>query len=139
MIETPQGPADVSERIVGNFEITLNLSDKRGIRVTGYIYDKDDSKRLNARIDWLQDTLDRQFIRADGVNTRAQITYEKINIDAQQNAAEGLINKRNGGKKLSSQEQLMLNNLEPNVHAAKQRIESLDAAIQAAEKTLAMT
>jgi len=139
MIETPQGPADVSERIVGNFEITLNLSDKRGIRVTGYIYDKDDSKRLNARIDWLHDTLDRQFIRADVVNKRAQITYEKINIDAQQNAAEGLINKRNGGKKLSSQEQLMLNNLEPNVHAAKQRIESLDAAIQAAEKTLAMT
>jgi hypothetical protein len=139
MTEKPQGPADETQRIVGSFDITLNLSDKRGIKVTGYIYDKDDAKALNERLDWFQDALDRQGVRTDIVNKRAQIAYHRVNIEAMSNAAEGLLNLKNAGRKLSSQQQQQLNAYEPNVAAAKMQIESLEAAIIKGEEMLATT
>lgn len=138
MSEEPQGPANV-ERIVGNFEVTLNLSDKRGIKMIGYVYLTDDAKALNQRIDWYMDTLDRQAIRADMVTKEAQIAMHRINVEAMIDDYDSIMTKQKAGKALTSQEKLKLRVHSDQLAQAKKYVESLDAAIRAGKEKLATT
>jgi hypothetical protein len=123
--------------VAGTFDITLNLSDRRGIKMTGYVYSDDTPKEINGRVDQFQDVLDRQAIRSDIVNKEAQVVGHIQNLEAFKQSYEELSTKQTAGGKLTSQEKLGMANFEPGVKRAKEAIESLRAAIKAAHDKLA--
>jgi len=127
-----------SPRVVaGTFDITLNLSDHRGIKMTGYVYSDDTPREINQRVDQFQDVLDRQSIRADVIKKEAEIAGHLINLENFKQAYGELKAKQDAGAKLTSQEKLGLQNFDPGVKRAMESIESLRAAIKAARAKLA--
>ena len=123
--------------VAGTFDITLNLTDRRGIKMTGYVYSDDTPTSINQRLDQFQDALDRQAIRSDIVNKEAQLAGHIQNLEAFKRSYDELLSKRDAGGKLTSQEKNGLANFEPGVKHAKEAIESLRAAIKAAHDKLA--
>jgi len=136
---TEQAAGTGERKIVGNFDITLNLTQTRGIKMTGYVYSDDTPKELNERIDMYQDTLDRQAVRVDIVSKEAQIAMHRINVEAIQENYDGLMRKRNSPKTLTSQERLTIANHAATLASAAKMIESLEAAIKAGKTKLAET
>lgn len=144
MNETPEGTRDEDEAtkkrtISGSFDITLNLTQSRGIKMSGYVYSDDTQKQINARIDVYQDALDRQAIRVDIQSKESQIAMHRINVDTIGEMSDALIAKKSSGKKLTSTETMNLGNMPAQLASAKQQIESLEAAIAAGRAKLAAT
>jgi hypothetical protein len=126
------------QRIVGNVDITNNLTDKRGIKISFYIVEgEEDRAGMNRLIDMAMDVCDRQVVRADIINKRAERAMFAANLNLINQNYERLINKRSGAKKLTSQEMLQISKYDADVQMCKNGIESADAAISAAEKKLA--
>ena len=123
--------------VVGNFEIQLQLTKERTIKVAGYVYSDDKPHDVSSRFDSFQDQLDRQMIRCDIVTKRAQIASQLINIDQIKWLHKEILALREGGKKLTSTQLQQLQNAEPSLARAKEIIDSLNAAIAEAEKKLA--
>lgn len=121
--------------VVGNFEFTAVLTDKRQLRMTGYVYSDDDASVLDRRLDSFQDSIDRQMIRADIVNKEA----EKARIDASLEALiqhnEELLSLSKAGKLASAQKQ-QLAQFESSVRFHTKQKESLSAAIAEGRKKL---
>jgi hypothetical protein len=128
--------AEGTRHIVGNFEVTLNLTDKRGIKMLGYVYDDDTPKEINDRVDLYQDVLDRQFIRSDIINKSAQIQQYEASINAIQENYNSLVTKQ-ADHKLTSQDKLSLGKSESDIRQCRKMIESLSAAIAEGRKLLA--
>lgn len=137
--QLPREPVPAAEprQACGQFTVTLNLTQQRGISMVGNVYSDDTPAAINARIDVYQSALDRQFVRADIVSKRAQIAGHTQNLRNLREAYEALVMKQKGAKKLTSQEQQHLANYEPTVKAASEAIDSLRAAIAEAERQLA--
>jgi uncharacterized lipoprotein NlpE involved in copper resistance len=125
-----------SRQLAGSFDLTLNLSDRRGIKMAAYMYSDDTPAEINKRIDQMQDVLDRQAIRADLVNKRAQIDGMHAHLVNLKNAYEGLADKKRAGKKLNSSEIMAMSNHGRQTKEAVDNIASLEAAIAAGEKKL---
>jgi flagellar hook protein FlgE len=134
-MEKPEGESG-KRTLAGNFECTLNLTDKRGIRMTGYMYSDDNEKVINARVDLAMRVLDRQGIRADLITKRAQIEAHTENLKRHRDHYQALVEKK-ATAKLTSAETKQLVDYEPQVRAAMNLIDSLQAAIDAGEKKLA--
>lgn len=132
MSENAQGPL-----ATGNFEITVALSQQRQMKMAGYTYEGEPAGSLNKRIDAMQDAMDRQLIRVDLVNKRAQIEGHILNLENMKQHYQGLVEKQQKAKKISSQEKNALDNYEPTVRQAQAMILSLRAAIEEGEKKLA--
>ena len=132
-----EGAAPEPRQVTGQFTVTLNLTQQRGITMVGYVYSDDDVAAVNARVDQYQAVLDRQFVRADIINKRAQIANHTLNLAQFKQAYDALLAKRNAGRKLTSQELQGLANYEPGVKAASEAIDSLRAAIAEAQRQLA--
>ena len=126
---------DAGAAIVGNFELTAVLTDKRQLRMTGYVYSDDDNDRVNARIDSYMDVLDRQFVRADLIVKEAEITSLDANLAALVQHNEALINLQKTGK-LTSQQKQQMTQFESSVRFHQQQKESKLAAIAAGKKKL---
>lgn len=123
--------------IVGNFEVTMNLTDKRGVKLLGYITAADDAKSINRKLDLYQDALDRQFVRADLVTKRAEIKRWEATIDSLSDQYDAMTTKQQGGIKISSQEKQQMGKHETDLRLCRKNIESLEAAIAEANKQLA--
>ena len=121
-----------SRQLAGSFDLTLNLSDRRGIKMAAYMYSDDTPAEINKRIDQMQDVLDR----ADLVNKRAQIDGMHAHLVNLKNAYEGLADKKRAGKKLNSSEIMAMSNHGRQTKEAVDNIASLEAAIAAGEKKL---
>lgn len=127
------------ERVVtGNFEVHIALTAQRVVKITGVIYNDDTARDISERVDMAQDELDRQFIRGDLINKRAQIGQAEESIKRMREHCDGLLQKKNGGR-LSSQEKLLLDNFDKTQKAELDKLEGLHAAIIAGEKKLALT
>lgn len=135
-MEKPEGESG-NRTLAGNFECTLNLTDKRGIRVTGYIYSDDTAQQVNARVDAMMDVLDRQAIRADIVTKRAQIEGLTQNLQQHRDHYVALVEKKNTVKSLTSAEKKQIEDYDPQVKKAMEMIASFQSAIDAGEKKLA--
>ena len=140
-MEKPEGESG-NRTLAGNFECTLNLTDKRGIRITGYIYSDDMPKQINARVDAAMDVLDRQGIRADLVTKRAQIEGLTQSLEQHRDHYMALLDKKskhkgNGGAYLTSAEKKQIEDYDPQVKKVKEMIASYQSAIDAGEKKLA--
>lgn len=130
--------AEREREATGQFTVTLNLTQQRGISMVGYVYSDDSPADVNKRIDSYQDALDRQFVRADIVTKKAQVTGHIQNLKNLNQAYDALVAKKNreGGKKLTSQELNHIEGYDASVKAATAMIESLRAAIAEAEAQL---
>lgn len=122
--------------IIGNFEVSHQLTQQRTMRVTGYIYNKDTPEAINARIDIMQDAMDRQFIRCDVVNKEAQEKATMAALENHRQVIDDLIKKRDEGKKLSSQEKQTIDRWDDNLRNGKAQMASLRSAIAEGRKKL---
>ena len=135
----PSADQPVSEprTIAGTCDISLNLSDRRGIKITFPVYSDDSKPDLNKRMDEYQDVLDRQMIRSDILNKEAQITSHTANLKSMKQAYEGLLSQTQKGKKLNSQQKLAMDNYGLQELQAIETIDSLRAAIDEGKRKLA--
>lgn len=136
---------DPGERVVtGTFQAEIQLTQQRRLVITGHLYSDDTLVEMNARIDMAQDALDRQYVRCDLVNKRAQRENLLGHIKQQLEQLEELkakqlaTNGTNGGQrvKLTSQQQQILKQGDEAVRGAKKNIEMFDGLIAEAEKKL---
>lgn len=128
--------SDKERTLSGNFEITANLTDKRQVRMTGYVYSDDTPDELNTRLDWFQTTIDRQGIRYDLINKEAQIAAAEASMEAMREGYEELIALKAKGRKLTSQQMVGVDQYEPRLRATKEGIAGLRAAVAEGRKKL---
>lgn len=131
------GGSKVERSLAGTFDVTVNLTDRRGIKINGYIYSDDTPADINRRIDQAQDALDRQAIRTDLVNKEAQIAGHVANLENMAESYDALVALQKDGTKLTSQQKLYLLNHAQSVQKAKEQIASLESAIAAGKRKLA--
>lgn len=138
---------DPNARFVkGTFQCDMQVTQQRRLVITGHIYDDDTPEMINKALDVAQDALDRQFVRCDILNKRAQIKAQLAGIEQfrdqladLQAIAEGKgtgLSSTNPNKrpKLSSQQQLAMQNGQATIDKAQKNIAVLEADIAAAEK-----
>jgi len=123
--------------IAGTFELALNLTDKRQIKMLGYVYSDDTAAEINKRVDEFQDVLDRQGVRCDIVNKEAQVAAMTQNLRNLRDAYDELAERKRSGKTLTSQQKNNMDNYERSTKQSKEMIESLTAAITEGKKKLA--
>lgn len=127
---------DSQRTLSGNFEVALNLTTARQIRMTGYVYSDDTAKDINERIDRFQDALDRQVVRYDIVMKEAEIATAEASIEQLADHHAELMSLEKGTKKLTSQQRMQLTQYEASVRRWKNQKESAEAAIEAARHKL---
>ena len=130
------GP-DYQRTIAGSFQITAVITDKRQIVFSGHVYSDDAPGEINKRVDHAQDVIDRQSIRYDIVNKRAQIASHHSSLLHLKTRQDEFIAMQQKGKKLASTQQDALTKYDADVRRVRVEIESLEAAIAEAEKKLA--
>jgi len=123
--------------ISGTCDITVNLSDRRGVKMTFYLYSDDTKEEVNKRMDEAQDVLDRQLIRIDLVNKEAQIASHTENLKALKKGYEGLVSEQQKGRKMTSQQKLQMENFGLQELQIVDTIASLRAAIDEGKRKLA--
>jgi hypothetical protein len=119
----------------GSFVLGLTLTDKRTIQMTGYVYSDDTPDQLNRRLDWFQDTMSRQLVRADITAKEAEIAKSDAAIVELAEHFDMLQQKKKKGS-LSSQEKSNLDQYEASVRHWERTKESAAAAILAAKLKL---
>lgn len=125
----------------GSFELTAVLTDKRQLRISGYVYSDDvfgggGIHDLNLRVDMYQNVLERQLVRCDLTMKEAAIAQNDQQMLDLLTHFEGLAEKKKSGKKMTSQELEQLNKFDANVRFLKKNKESLAAAIAEGRKKL---
>jgi phage-related protein len=128
--------AQVPRTVTGNFEVAMALSQQRTIKMTGCTYSDDDVATVNARVDIVQDVLDRQFVRADITNKEAQIAAMEQNLENLDDSVQGLVKLRETGKSLNSQQKLQVQNYDASRGQQMKTIASLRAAIVAGRQKI---
>ncbi len=120
--------------------MSLQMTDKRVLKISCYIYAGEDSDELSKRLDALQDVLDRQAVRCDVVNKEAQIDAVMAGMLQYREHVAQLVEKKHeaekGGKKLSSQERLQVDKLDADLRNFNAQIESLQAAVKKGKQRL---
>jgi F0F1-type ATP synthase epsilon subunit len=152
-MERPAGVAETSvpeegaDFVAGNFQCQAQLSGNRTIVMTGYVYHKDDAAKISARVDLVQDELDRQILRCDIQNKElqrkammegvVQVRDQLADFQArQEGAGTGLSKDEPRRQKLSSQEKLALQNGDAQVKKMLENVASLDKAILEGKRKL---
>lgn len=121
--------------VVGNFEITVNLTDKRQLRMTGYVYSDDNTPLVNARIDSYMDVIDRQMVRADIITKEAEIATSEASLEAITAHNEELLNLQKVGK-LTSQQKQQFAQFESSMRFHVKMRDSAKAALAEARRKL---
>ena len=129
--------SDAQRTLSGNREITLNLTQARGIKVTGYIYSDDTPDEINKRIDTFQRCLDRQAVAVDIVTKEAQIEAHQAGLENGAQHYQNLISEKQAKGKLNSQQKAQLERYDADVRGVQLQISSLQSAIARAKAKLA--
>jgi hypothetical protein len=127
---------DSGRAISGQFELSSPLSTARTFRITGYLFTDDTLEDILKRVAVAQEVVDVQQIRMDIIAKEAEMAQTMAVIAGHQEQAAKMMEKRNKGKKLTSQEQLVITNLDATLTGGQQRLESLQAAVKAAKAKL---
>ena len=120
--------------IVGNYEVAMQLTQQRTIKVSGYIYADESNEDVNARLDAAQDALDRQYIRADIVSKEAQIEAAMQSLVVHRQHFESVVEKKTAREKgervhLTTNDKQLIEKYDQDVKAVNAQIASLQAAI----------
>jgi hypothetical protein len=121
--------------VAGNFEVTVVLTDKRQLRLTGYRYSDDTQEDFQHRVNDYMDIADLQSVRADIANKEAEFASALASIEALFQHHETLIEKQKTGK-LTSQEKQQFSQYEQSARLWVNKKDSLEAAIKAGKKRL---
>ena len=119
----------------GSFEVTIVLTDKRQVKMTGYVFAEDSQHDINDRLDWYMDVLDRQLVRADITNKEAQLETQDALLDQHKARFEAFSDLQKQGK-LTPQQKNELKTFDTNVNFIHKQKESLRAAIAEGRKKL---
>lgn len=120
----------------GSFQITIVLTDKRQINMTGYVYSDDTQHDIDKRLDSYMDVLDRQLVRADVTNKEAQLAQQDTILEQHAARFQAFAELKQSGQKLSIQQKNELTQYDTNVQFVKRQKESLRAAIAEGKKRL---
>ncbi len=133
--EKPVGPL-----IVGNFEIAMQLSQNRTIKISGYVYNNEDNVAVDKRMDGAMDALDRQFIRVDLTNKEARIAMLTEAIENTGKEFQALVDLKRQlaekGKSLPSTQKQKIEQHDLTVRGFNAEIESLKAAVKAGRQKI---
>jgi hypothetical protein len=139
MNETPEGESGTKGRhIVGNIDVTHNLTKDRGLRITRAVYSDDDLVLINERVDDMQSVLDRQFIKADVRAKEIELDHWAAQLQIAADGMEALAtkvelhNKDPKANKLSSVDRTKIEKYDSDVRAINKHIERLKGMIEAA-------
>jgi hypothetical protein len=119
-----------------NVELIAILTDKRQIRITGYIYSGETPEQYNKRIDEFQEAIDRQAIRADVMTKEAQLANTDAQLDELAAHYESLVRLTQTGRKLTSQQKDHVDKYDSSVNFIKRQKETLRAAIEQGRRKL---
>jgi len=120
----------------GSFQVTITLTDKRQITMSGCVYSDDNKHDIDERIDAYMDVLDRQLVRADVTNKEAQLAQQDTILEQHAARFAAFAELKNTGQKLSIQQKNELSQYDTNVQFVKRQKESLRAAIAEGKKRL---
>lgn len=122
--------------ITGNFNLTAQLasSSGRSIAVAGYIYDGESRESLEARIDLLQEVIERQRTRSEIPELEAKREQMIKGMKQAREVLADLEAKQNGGQSLSSQERMNIKNMRVNIAKVNEEIERGAEAIAEAKQ-----
>lgn len=127
--EKPVGPL-----IVGNYEVAMQLTQNRTIKITGYIYNNENNAAVDARIDGAMDALDRQFVRADIISKEAHVAALMQGIEDTTREFKSIVDMKEElaktGKPLPSTQKQKIAQHDHTVRGLKAQVESLQAAIK---------
>lgn len=135
----------------GNFQITLQLTQRRSIVMSGYVYHGETADELNARLDAMQASIDRQETRCGLTEKELQRKALMESIDQFREQLEELAARKNARSaglskdpksskttKLSSQEMAALENGQATIKVQLKNVAKLDAEIALAREKLGL-
>ena len=131
--QQPDNPAQ--RAITGNFNLTAQLAGASGrsIAIAGYIYDGESKESLEARLDILQEVIERQRLRCEIPELEAKREQMIKGLSQAREIMAELEEKQKRGD-LSSQERLNLRNMRTNIGKVNEEIQKGEEAIAEAKK-----
>lgn len=125
-------------KVIGNFNLTAQLPNGRGIQVAGYIYDGEGLASVNDRMDMLQEAIERQRARCEIPELEAKREQCIKALEQLRDVLGTLEDKKTRFGKLSSQETLTYNNHSTNIRNLDEQIKKGDEAIMEAKRKCGM-
>lgn len=120
----------------GNFTLQAVLAGQSGrsIAVQAYIFDGESAESLNARMDLLQEVIERQRIRCEIPELEAKRDQMVKGLEQAKEVLGALVDKERNGEKLSSNEKLQIRNMQTNIGRVSDEIDKGTEAIQEARR-----
>lgn len=125
--------------IVASFQITRPLPNGTQLVVSGHFYNKDKPEDINRRIDDWMDASQRQHIRTGIEKLELDRKAHIDNLQRVREHYEGLVQKKQSGMKLKTQEMQQYDTGQATIAAALKGIETIEAAIADSKKKIGMT
>ena len=130
----PENPA--LGPITGNFTLTAQLagSSGRSVSVAGYIYDAESAESLNARMDVIQEVIERQRTRCEIPELEAKREQMVKGLEQARDVLAEMEQRRKNGERLTSNELLSVQNMRVNIKKVSDEIDKGAVAIAEAKK-----
>lgn len=129
-------PMDTSKvAITGQFTLTAQLPDGRGVNIVGYLYDGESAESVDERIDLLQDAIERQRARCEIPVLEAQLRQFLESMEATRKvmAEFGREQELSKTKKLPQNKQQALDNMIRGLPDLEKRIKEGQEKIAASK------
>lgn len=136
----PQKPPafeGAAKPIMGNFNLTAQLPNGRGVQISGYIFDKESQESLNDRLDVLQECIERQRCRAEIPELETKKEQLVGHLKGLEDALEDLQAKQRR-EHLASADILNIKNYQTNIKRITEEIDRGSAAIEVAKRKAGM-
>ena len=124
--------------IMGNFNLTAQLPNGRGIQVSGYIFDGESIESLNGRMDLVQEAIERQRARSEIPELETKKEQLVGHLKGLQDALTELDHRRREKHNLTSQEELNFRNMGTNIKRISEEIDKGEQAIVEAKRKAGM-
>jgi predicted nucleic acid-binding Zn-ribbon protein len=120
--------------IMGNFNLTAQLPNGRGIQVSGYVFDGESIESLNGRMDLVQEAIERQRARAEIPELEAKREQMIGHMRGLKDSISEMEHRQREKHNLTSQEELNLRNHRTNITRINEEIEKGGEAIAVAKR-----
>ena len=122
-----------SKPIIGNFNLAAELPNKRSISVAGYLYEGEDVRSVNDRLDLCQEAIERQRLRCEIPELEVAREQRITAMKQMKEVLDELAGKQQAGR-ISSQERMTLKNMQVNLKKGAEDIDKGEIAIADAKR-----
>jgi hypothetical protein len=121
--------------ITGNFNLTAQLAGQSGrtMSIAGYIYDGESQESLNARLDILQEVVERQRVRCEIPELEAKREQMIKGLQQARDVLSEIEQKQESGS-ITSQERMNLKNMRVNIGKVNEELQKGEEAIREAKQ-----